>query len=238
MRSFEGDNSIKIAGSTDLLFPVTEYLTGYLENNFMMMVDRNRQATIRTFLRDSSMVDIYFYSIGICEVYHDQIREKSFTYKPRTWMKMEIISDISRGLEWTLDNQELLSMPDVQPIDGIRFCTIDGPGYYESAPTVMYLDNFAIDNGNLLSVPNISSGEEVLGKIYYNGEEIIIENPLVGLKQVDVFNLQGQKIGSHKFDSHYSELHRISVEGKESLLILVLYDDQKRRYSRKIVIGK
>ena len=149
-------------------------------------------------------------------------------------MDMEIISDPSRGLKWVIDNQEMFTIDDPQPIESIRFCTLDGPGYYESAPTVFYLDNFGIDKGTLLSAETIPV-DDYPGTIFFNGESITVSGFKNQIKQIDVLNIKGQLLKSIIPEDHYGNDISIPVPSKDNVIILLIYDSRNRMYTRKLV---
>jgi len=202
------------------------------------MVDRNRQATIQTLLSDGTVVYFYFYSAEICEVYHDQTRVDFFSYSARDWKEIEISSDLERGLKWSIDSDEVYSLDQPQEIVGIRFNGEDGPGYYESATAVYYLDNFAIEKGTLLSAPTSLTGNEFSGKLYFNGEDIILENPPAGLQRIELYNINGQMFKSARINDSFSDHYKIPLQADHPFVIVVLFDDQNKWYSRKIMINE
>ena len=234
VRAYEGKNSIKVAGVTDLLFPVSEYLNGYCETSFRIMVDQNRQGTIKTLLRDGSTIDFYFYSAGICEIYHGQTRIKFFSYQARNWMEMEIISDPSRGLKWSLDKQGIFEISDVQPIDGIRFCTLDGPGYFDSAPTVLYVDNFGISKGVLLSTDYLA-GSDLDCRAWLDGEVLTLTGSPDKIRLIEILNVNGQVIQRIEPDNTPGTDLRIPVVSDENVIIVVIHTENNRRIIRKLV---
>ena len=150
-------------------------------------------------------------------------------------MEMEIISHPSSGLKWKLGNEILFEIDDPQAIDGIRLNTDDGPGWYDSAPTVMYVDNFGIDNGTLLSAPSYTLPNEFEGRIYYGRGELILEYSNTKIQKVEVFNIRGQKIKSVDIKDNSFGSFRIPMESSENVIIVVFYNDKNRKYSRKLV---
>ena len=149
-------------------------------------------------------------------------------------MKMEITSHPSNGLKWKLDNDVLFEIDEPMAIDGVRLNTDDGPGWYESAPTVMYVDNFAIDNGTLLSSRSLSLDSEFEGKVYYGEGEIVIENSQTRIARVDVYNIHGQLIKSLDRINQDTQF-RIPLEQYDNLVVVIIYDNENRKYARKLL---
>jgi hypothetical protein len=243
IRSYEGDQSVKISGSADLYFPIADYLTGYCEGSFMMMVDRDRQACMQFPLNDGTSVDIYFYKGESGQVYFDDTSERYISYDQRQWFEVEFESSETTGVKVRVDGQELFSIPagENTALSGVRFATIDGPGWAETAPAVFYIDNFSIEKGSLLSsAPEISWPTEDIN-IYFNGQDLVFKNLPAETVKIEVYSMNGKLLMVSGLKAQGSGLvsdSQFPIPDSQKVLIVAVYNDKGQRYSQAIGLAR
>ena len=163
-RAFEGTQSIKVSGTADIIFPVSEYLRGSCNIEMKLMVEKSRKAFIQASMSNKTAISLYFYSEGVVDVYADATFIRTLSYKTREWLTVTVSFTEPSAYKVTIDNVVAAEGTIVNTassgLTAIRLGTLDGPGYHASVPAVFYVDNFAVKTGMLLSDENIALTNE------------------------------------------------------------------------------
>jgi Leucine-rich repeat (LRR) protein len=238
-RAFDGNQSLKISGTVDIIFPVSEYLQGSSSIEMKVMVEKSRKAYIQATLSNKTAINLYFYSEGVVDLYSDATFIKTLSYKSREWLTVSVNFTDPSAYKVMIDNVVAAegTIVNTAPsgLNSIRLGTLDGPGYHASAPTVFYVDNFAVKSGMLLSDDSRILTPEFPGLITVQQGNIHITNIDTSIKQIRVFSIDGRLL----YDQHFlyenpGDLF-IRTAGKGNMLIIQLYDNQGRAFTCKVV---
>ncbi len=238
-RAYQGVQSIKVSGTADIIFPVSEYLRGSTEIDFLLMVEKSRSAFISAILSDKSTLNLYFYSEGIIGIYKDATLLRTMTYKSREWLTVSIGFTEPSGYYLAIDGTTVTEGTFVNTaqsgITSIRLGTVDGPGYYAKVPAVFYVDNFSIAIGHPLSTDSRLLQAFYPGRVIVGQGNISVKNIDPTIRCIRVYSTDGRQLYGHDFpDSGASEIN-IRVPGQERMFIIVMYDSQGRAYPRKVL---
>jgi len=237
-RALEGEQSIKISGSADIWFPVSDYLAGTCNAEFSMMVDKSRKAFVQVILSGGSTISLYFFSEGILDVYLNDVLFKHTTFKVREWMKVSVSFTAPSDFKVYLDSQVISEGKDqnsgIPGLSGIRFGTRNGPGYYQSLPFVFYVDNFAITSGTALSADNPAFPAGFPAAIVPNGNQVILKDIAPSIRKVTILSSDGRLIHSCQFSGDGNVPHDIPIPIKGNMIIVVLVDSSGRTFYKKI----
>jgi Leucine-rich repeat (LRR) protein len=237
-RVFEGNQSLKITGITDVIFPITEYVAGAGQTEFMMLVDKDRQAFVQVVMANNDAYSLHYYKVGILEIYKGKTLVNSLNYKVREWIKVEVSLNSSGDFKIILDGQnglqEKLTSP-VAAVAGIRFSTLDGPGYYASAPTVFYLDSFAIKNGTPLSADQVGLSADFPAKVWVHNGKISLQEVASTIRNIRIISLDGRLLLNQPFTEEPYGSYEFEISENEQLFILILTDRKGAVYTRKMV---
>ena len=176
--AYSGTNSAKIIFNDDLVKDFgTAYTTGKYKISFRAYIPAGKAGyfnTLATFAGANSSwgLDVYFNTTGVCSVFAGSaIAITSATYPPATWFLVEHIVDLDANQsqliingvsvhtwQWTLGS-----------VGGGCPLTLDATDLYgATANDEMYVDNYALENMNVVPVEltsftaNVNNGNVVL----------------------------------------------------------------------------
>lgn len=239
IRSFEGENSLRMIGNSKLALMVSDFNSTKLVVNLWLYIESNSHGVIRLVNLNGSDLSIYFKSNRKGDVIYNGKLICQFFYSPRQWTNYQIfISGPTKAMyirmdDRTIVNEKLAFTQGKINFEGLEFSTEDGIRYPTDGFPLFFIDDLYVSNFKTTGINDINTQILPDIKLYPNPVDDILRINSGGNETIDlisIYSSDGRLVMQHipqKSDNREIELDLSAIKPGIYMVVCTLKTKSK-----------